>query len=312
MKRVNAPASLPEPLDTSDPAYATLDRIQGRRVDLVICGETGCGKDRLAQYLHERDTPDGPFIALNCAAVPEALAEAELFGHEAGAFTHAEQARAGKLEHAHGGTLYLDEIDSCPLWLQAKLLRALQERGAERLGSSVFRPSDFRLIASTKTPLEALVEQGRFRSDLYFRLGALQVQLTPLRCSPARVLKLFEAYMNDAAIRLELEQPPLTPLVARALLAHDWPGNIRELRAAATRHVLGLPLHADAEETAGKTEGEADDVSLRGILRAYERMLLASSLRGTEGSVRDAAEGLRMPLNTLYYRLNRLGLGNEC
>lgn len=307
MKRMEVLTSACEPLDTSDPAYLIVERIRGLRVDLVVCGETGCGKDRLARYLHERDTPTAPFVALNCAAVPESLAEAELFGHEAGAFTDAQQARVGKIEHAHGGTLYLDEIDSCPLWLQAKLLRAVQERGAERLGSSQFRPSDFRLIASTKIPLAELVAQGRFRADLYFRLSALQVDLMPLRRSPARMLSLFEAYCHNAAMRLELPIPVITPRVASGLIAHEWPGNIRELRAAATRHVLGLPLHTDWEADP-PVDPEANDLSLRGMLRAYERMLLRWSLKRGAGSVRAVAEGLNMPLNTLYYRLNVLGL----
>lgn len=290
----------PETLDFSDRLYDDARQLARKPIDILLRGETGCGKDKLARFIHEQSNRKGPFIAINCAALPESLAESELFGSEAGAYTGAKGERIGRLEAAHGGTLYLDEIDSCPAWLQPKLLRALQEKGVERLGSSQFRPCDFRLIASTKVQLTELVSQGAFRSDLYFRLGAVELELPPLREDPQRILRLFDAAVADAAQRLGMDAPTVSAEVEGQLLTHAWPGNIRELRAAATRHVLGF--------SALPQDGDGTRRTLKDVMDACERSLLVSALQRRNGCVSSVSRELSVSLNTLYYRLKRLGI----
>src|SRR5436190_9996871 len=184
-------------------------RIAPLPVDVLLQGETGAGKDMLAREIHKWSGRPGKFIAINCAAIPEQLAESELFGYEAGAFTGAVRAREGKLEAADKGTLYLDEIDSMPLGSQAKLLRALQERGVERLGGSRFYRADFRVIASTKVAIPELVQSGNFRADLYFRLNVIKIRIPSVRDSRERILPLFERFVAEAASRYNLSPPAI-------------------------------------------------------------------------------------------------------
>lgn len=297
-------ASVTSQVDTSDEAYASGKRLAQYPVDLLLCGETGSGKDSLARYIFEQSGSTGQFVAVNCAAIPENLAESELFGHEAGAFTGAVRAKAGKIEDADKGVLYLDEVDSCPLWLQAKLLRALQDKGVERVGSSKFRKSDFRLIASTKAHLPDLVAQGLFRQDLYFRLSVIEICLPPIRSQPDRLQVLFQRFVSEASQRFQLPQPALDGNTLTWLMSHQWPGNIRELKAAATRYALSVANHSDRQLSSGKT-------SLRSALDACERGLLTSTLMRTKGNVTLASDELGIPLNTLYYRLKRLGINQK-
>jgi DNA-binding NtrC family response regulator len=281
---------------------------------VLLQGETGAGKDVLAREIHRWSGRPGKFIAINCAAIPEHLAESELFGHEAGAFTGAVRAREGKLEAADKGTLYLDEIDSMPLDSQAKLLRALQERGAERLGGSRFYRADFRVIASTKAALPALVLDGRFRQDLYFRLNVVRLHLPPLRDLPERVLALFNEFAAEASARHDLALPVMTAATRRLLLRHAWPGNVRELRNAAERHVLGFePLDDDLAPTVLAVPGSPyAEVPLTGShrdrMRAFEREMIVGTLKQHQGSVAKASAELQIPPNTLYYRIKTLGI----
>ncbi|SEK64369.1 regulatory protein, Fis family [Roseateles sp. YR242] len=327
-------------------AWQAARRLAPLAVDMLLQGETGAGKDALAREIHEWSGRHGKFIAINCAAIPEHLAESELFGHEAGAFTGAARSREGKFELADKGTLYLDEIDSMPLAAQVKLLRALQERGSERLGGSRFIRADFRVLASTKVPLPALVKAGRFRQDLYFRLNVVRLCLPALRDSPERVVPLFAAFAAEAAERHQLPNPPLGAEGRRLLLTHTWPGNVRELRNAAERHVLGLPPLDDgglaaaapsrsapsdldgggagpsgfadlggAPFTGGEGDGDGDrgdaaeaPGSLRDRMRDFEKDLIVQTLRLHGGSVAKASAELRVPANTLYYRIKTLGI----
>ncbi len=213
-------------------------------IDVLLQGETGTGKDFWAQYIHHTCSPKGKFVAINCAAIPEGLAESELFGCEAGSFTGARK-RLGKVELAHNGTLYLDEIDSMPLNIQAKLLRMLQDKGCERVGSSVFIPSDFRLIASTKVDLVDLIQKRQFREDLYYRINTVKLTLPNLKQRQEDILDLFYEYMQQACAKLNIESisQPLNSQLLHNLLNHDWRGNIRELIALTQRYILGLPLH---------------------------------------------------------------------
>lgn len=206
-----------------------VERIARSEASVLVIGETGTGKELIARHLHSESGRRGPFVAVNCGAFSESLIDAELFGHEAGAFTGASQARAGWFEAANGGTLFLDEIGDLPLLLQVKLLRVLQERQVVRLGSRKPIPLDVRLVTATNIDLRRAVEAQHFRADLFYRIGVATVDLPPLRERPGDVLPLAEHFMNVYAPRLNLSAPQLTPEAQAALLAYSWPGNIREL-----------------------------------------------------------------------------------
>ena len=283
-------------------AIITAQKIARITVDIVIEGETGVGKDTLARKIHAISGRPGRYIAVNCAAVPENLVESEFFGVDPGAFTGAMKARPGKIEAANNGTLYLDEIDSMPIWMQAKLLRALQERGCERLGSTRFIPSDFRTIASSRVPLERMVAQGHFRSDLYYRLNVVSLKLPALRNRASDVPKLFQRFVRQACDVMKLPYPTMTPEVESALAIYDWPGNLRELRAAASRFSLNQP------PVPNKTPLD-NSLPLKDRMRGIERALIASALERHSGSVQHASQELKIPPYTLYYRVKALGIG---
>ncbi len=287
-----------ETLCTDDEAFDLGRQLAAFPIDLLLIGETGSGKDSLAKFIFQHAQSSGNFVPINCAAIPEQLAEAELFGYEAGSFTGATTARPGKFEDADKGVLYLDEVDSCPLWLQAKLLRVLHDKGSERLGSSKFRPSDFRLIASTKADLPTLVAKGLFREDLYFRLNVIEIRLTPLRSRPERLPALFEHFVAEACQRFGLAHKAVDASTLDGLLQNPWPGNFRELKSAATRFVLPV-----AREPKTQT---VEPTSLREALDACERSLILRTLARTHGNVSQAALDLGVPMNTLYYRMKRL------
>jgi sigma-54-specific transcriptional regulator len=206
-----------------------LDRLAPTDATVLIVGETGTGKEVAARYIHERSGSRGPFVAVNCGALSESLVEAELFGHEAGAFTGAQHARAGWFEVAQGGTLFLDEIGDMPLYLQVRLLRVLQERQVVRIGSRKPIPVEVRLIAATNIDLEQAVQSRQFRRDLYYRLSVAPVELPPLRERRADILPLARNLMERHRSKLGLTHATLTPAAEEALLTHHWPGNIREL-----------------------------------------------------------------------------------
>ncbi|MCZ8375166.1 MAG: sigma-54 dependent transcriptional regulator [Beijerinckiaceae bacterium] len=280
-------------------------------VDVLVAGETGTGKDVLAEALHAASPrARGPFVALNCAAIPADLAESELFGHEDGAFTGARAARAGKFEAAQGGTIFLDEIESMPLALQVKVLRVLQERQVERLGSNKPRPLDLRIIAATKADLRKASEDGRFRSDLFYRLAGAELTLPPLRVRDQDALLLFELFASRAARSQNLPVPQLALADREAILAHGWPGNVRELKAVAERFAYGLvePQGGLARLVAGADAPAASDAGLIPRLEEFERMLIRAALAETGGTVSAAAERLGLPRRTLSDRMARLGM----
>ena len=294
-----APA-IPVIADVNHEIYGTARRIASADVDIVLVGETGTGKDWLAHYIHDQSGARGPFVAVNCPAIPETLAEAELFGVDAGAYTGATKSRAGRIESANGGTLYLDEIDSMPLTLQAKLLRVLQDRGVERVGSTVFRQLSFRVIVSTKVPLSKLVEEGKFRSDLYYRLSVVELALPVLRAQPARALELFWRYANQASTQFKLATDrSANPGIDAQVLAHSWTGNIRELRAAAQRYALGFPAIRN-------NNTELSTTSLKDMMNQYERALLVATLERCNRNVSRAAKELGVESHVLYYKLKTL------
>jgi sigma-54-specific transcriptional regulator len=206
-----------------------IERVAPSEVAVLITGETGTGKELVARHIHERSKRSGPFVAVNCGALSQSLAEAELFGHQAGSFTGATETRAGWFEAANRGTLFLDEIGDLPLPLQVKLLRVLQEREVVRVGSRKAIPLDMRLVASTNVNLAHAVSAGHFRLDLYYRLNVATFELPALRARRGDVVPLAEHFIRNYAERLQIEPPSLAADAKRALLAYGWPGNIREL-----------------------------------------------------------------------------------
>lgn len=207
----------------------TIDRIAATDVTVLLIGETGTGKELVARRIHEVSGRTGPFVAFNCGSLNETLVEAELFGHESGAFTGAQGARMGWFEAANGGTLFLDEIGDMPLLLQVKLLRVLQERQVTRIGSRRQIPLDVRVIAATNVDLGAAVRDGRFRLDLYYRLNVASIRLLPLRQRRGDILALADYFAGIYRDRLKLGRIVLSADARRALVDHAWPGNIREL-----------------------------------------------------------------------------------
>lgn len=228
-------------IDIHDPLAEMIKTVAPLKIDLVLQGETGTGKDTLARKIHKLSGCTGKLVAVNCAAIPETLAESELFGINNGAYTGAGQARAGYVEEANNGILFLDEIDSMPLSLQAKMLRVLENRGVERLGGTRFTPVNMRVIVATQTPLLTLVERGAFRRDLYFRLNTVNIHLQPLRSCIEMIIPLFRTFVEKAAAELAITPPEIAQNHYESLLGYSWPGNIRELKAAAERFALGLP-----------------------------------------------------------------------
>jgi transcriptional regulator with PAS, ATPase and Fis domain len=273
------------------------------KLDLLLCGETGTGKDTLASHIHKISDRKGSFLGINCAAIPEALAESQLFGVETGAYTGVRRSRMGYIEAAQGGTLYLDEIDSMPLALQAKLLRVLETRGIERLGSTTFVPLDFRVIASAQRPLDELVEQGLFRRDLFFRLNVLTIQLPALRKRREQILPLFDQFTEAVAAHFERPVPELDSHLTQALLSHDWSGNIRELKSAAKRYVLGFPILG-----AHLVEKKYPVSGLRMQLKVIEKILINNALKRHKHSLDAVGLELDLPRRTLYQRMKVLGV----
>ena len=274
-------------------------RLADTSADVMILGETGTGKELVARCLHDHSNRrDRNFVAINCGGLPETLFESELFGHEPGAFTSAAKRRIGKIEYANGGTLLLDEIETMPVPLQIKLLRILQERKVERLGSNEELPVNLRVVAATKADLRALSEQGQFRGDLYYRLNVAVLELPPLRERREDIPLLFEHFAAQASARYGLAPPELTPEKLRELMAHDWPGNVREIRNAADRFILEIG------ELTTPTAGVAP-VTLAQQMDKVEKALIEQALRNSQGRVAKVMETLGIAKKTLYDKLHR-------
>ncbi|NHZ93810.1 response regulator [Massilia sp. CCM 8733] len=272
--------------------------------DVLVFGETGTGKEVVARCLHEHSKRSkANFVAINCGGLPESLFESEIFGHEAGAFTGASKRRVGKIEHADGGTLLLDEIESMPMALQVKLLRALQERKIERLGSNQGVPVDFRIVAATKSDLKELSAQRKFRSDLYYRLNVAVLELPPLRERREDIPILFEHFSLQAALRYGRDAPALAGHDMLKLMAGDWPGNVRELRNAADRFVLGLPgMHL------GAADASAAPMTLAQQMEMVEKTLVEQALKQHSGRPQAICDALGIGKKTLYDKLHRHGI----
>lgn len=284
---------------------------------VLITGESGTGKELAANGLHAASQrAAGPFVRVNCAAIPRDLVESEMFGHERGAFTGASDSRRGRFELAHKGTLLLDEVADLGTGAQAKLLRALESGAIERLGGERPIPVDVRVIAATNRDLEAEMDAGRFRADLFYRLNVVRLHMPPLRERMEDIPELIAHFMNRLHARDGLVPPRLEPGALERLRAHHWPGNVRELANACERlAILRAGQTVTAADVAallghanGQTTASAASLSLAERLDAYERDLIIATLRAAEGNVAEAAKQLRTDRPNLYRRMRRLGI----
>jgi two-component system NtrC family response regulator len=298
--------------------YRTIEKVGATDATVLVGGESGTGKELVARTLHRMSRrADRPFVAVNCAAIPETLIESELFGHEKGAFTGAHRRREGRFEEADGGTLFLDEIASMPLPLQATLLRVLQERRFTRVGGTGEIACDVRVIAASNRDLPALVEEGAFREDLFYRLNVVPIELPPLRERTEDVPLLAAAFLEQASARHGLEMRPLPPTVLRALMEHGWPGNVRELANVVERLVLlaedGQPsiedLPAEMRGSVGAGEGCPFSLPAAGLVwEEVERGMIHQALDRSKGNRAAAARLLGLTYKAFLYRLEKYGL----
>lgn len=314
LKEELAAQSAPGPrIIGNTPAVAAMRRliqsVADAPADILLMGETGSGKDLLARYIHEQShRRDHNFVAINCGAVPENLIESELFGHEKGAFTDAKARRIGKFEHAHQGTLFLDEIESMPLSLQVKILRVLEERVIERLGSNELIPIDIRIVAASKADLKERAEAGEFREDLYYRLNVLRVDIPPLRERREDISLLFQHFALIASNQYHREAHPLSAERLHSLMAHDWPGNVRELRNLAERYVLLGEACTFDFENRPITDNDVQPMNLPEQVAQFEKMLIHTELARHGGSINDTLESLGLPRKTLYDKMKKYDL----
>jgi len=278
---------------------------------VLLQGESGTGKEVMARLIHTT-SPRGnrPFVAINCAALPEHLLESELFGYERGAFTGAQQTKPGQVEIAAGGVLFLDEVSEMSLAAQAKFLRFLQEREFQRLGGTRVVKTNVRIIAATNRDLQQAMERGAFRPDLYYRLQVFTIQLPPLRERQADILPLADAFLQDIGRAMKRPRVPLTPEATEALLSHTWPGNVRELRNALERAAIvcedGAITAAQLSLAAPRRSPQFDQADVN--LDALQRRTIARVLDQVRGNKSQAAKRLGLTRSQLYERLRKYHL----
>ena len=281
----------------------TIRNVGPAGVDILINGQTGTGKEVVARVLHAASGRKGNFVAINCGALPESVFESEIFGHEAGAFTGAQKRRIGKLEYANGGTVFLDEIETMPMSLQVKLLRVLQERRLERLGANEAVPLDCRIIAASKADLLQLSAEGKFREDLYYRIGVVSIDLPRLNERRDDIPLLLAHFVQEAAARYGRSLPQWSASDMAAWQAADWPGNVRELRNFAERLTLGIVPQGVAAPAAAPGSGMQDGLPQQ--VDAYERDLILRALAAADNNVGAAADALQVPRKTLYDKMKK-------
>lgn len=289
---------------------------------VLIEGENGTGKDLIAKTLHHQSLRQAePFIAINCAAIPETLLESELFGYEKGAFTDARSQKRGIFELADRGTLFLDEIGEIPLMLQAKLLRVLEEQTFRRLGGLKDINLDLRVVAATNKSLREAVREGAFRQDLYFRLNVIHITIPPLRERPEDIMPLARFFIDHYNRKFKRQIDGITPEAARVLMSHDWPGNVRELRNAIERAMIleesaritpgSLPVTVGRGVPAAVAVAAAGQSPLPEIglsLEEHEKRLVVQALEKTGGNQTQAARLLQVTRDTLRYKMKKYGL----
>jgi len=291
--------------------FESVRKVATTEAPVLILGESGTGKEMTARAIHERSgRSQGPFVAINCSAIPETLMESELFGHEKGAFTGANQQRKGRIEVSAGGTLFLDEIGEIPLPIQVKLLRFLQEQTIERVGGRQEIAVDTRIVAATNANLEKGMSSGTFREDLYYRLAVVRIELPALRDRDDDVLLLANAFMQKYAQESDKSGLSFAPDATRALRRHPWPGNVRELQNRVRRAVImsaGKRLSALDMELSEKGDG-TEGLSLKDAREALERELVQKALKKHSGKISAAATDLGISRPTLYELMDKLGL----
>tara|TARA_R110000823_G_scaffold210224_14_gene340590 strand:- start:27311 stop:28666 length:1356 start_codon:yes stop_codon:yes gene_type:complete len=289
----------------------TIEKVAPSDITTLLLGASGTGKERCAQALHELSPrAKGPMIAINCAAIPENLLESELFGYEKGAFTGAAKQTPGKIEYAHEGTLFLDEIGDLPMELQAKLLRFLQERVVERIGGRKEIPVDVRILCATHQNLSALIEQGRFREDLYYRISEIVIEIPPLKEREGDVLVLAKSFLNQLAKEYNSSVKSFSADAIAAMEGYGWPGNVRELESKVKRGVImadGAQVSAEDMELA-KNEAEPMPLNLREVREDAERRAIVRAMNHCDQNITDAANALGITRPTLYNLLEKLGL----
>jgi DNA-binding NtrC family response regulator len=294
----------------------TIERIAPTPASVLIRGETGTGKELVAEALHKLSPrADGPLIKINCGALPENLVEAELFGHERGAFTGAERAKPGRFELADGGTLFLDEVGELPHAIQVKLLRVLQDGVVDRVGSTSSTTVDVRLIAATHRDLKVEVEEGRFREDLFYRLNVIDLVVPPLRERREDIPLLVDCFLDRQADRLGRPRPAVSERAISALCGLSWPGNVRELENSVERALLLADAETLEPADFGQAPAEAAPSSgstLKDASRAAaaetERRMIVAALDATEQNVTQAAERLGLSRRGLQIKMKELGL----
>jgi DNA-binding NtrC family response regulator len=308
---------------TMQQLFQTLEMVSPMNSTVLIQGETGTGKELVARTIHHHSPrADQRFVAFNAAAIPEGLVEAELFGHVKGAFTGAVSARVGRFELAHRGTLFIDEVSSMPLPLQAKLLRALQEREVERVGDSKPMKLDIRVIAATNADLRKLVKEGTFREDLFYRLSVIPVTLPPLRARRGDIPLLAQHMIKKSCRENNITQKPLTQEALRTLMAYHWPGNVRQFENA-MEHAVAMSLTAPEigpealpDEIRKPTESgfnaaiaiPDEGIDFSSIVSKLERDLIMRCLEKTGGNKRQAARLLNLSRTTFIDKLQRLNV----
>jgi two-component system, NtrC family, response regulator AtoC len=295
--------------------YKMIGRVANSDATVLITGESGTGKELVANAIHEFSSrARGPHVKVNCAAIPDTLLEAELFGHEKGAFTNAVSQRVGRFEQAKGGTLFLDEIAEIPFALQAKLLRALQERSIERLGSNNAIPVEFRLIAATAQDLYQAVATGYFREDLYYRLNVVTVPLPPLRERRSDIPLLVQRFLRRSDRPVTIRDDAL-----ERILSHHWPGNVRELENVVTRAMVLAPGGVITPEciqfnqrTSGAPVSWLEQLPHRegywNVIRKVETQLLRAAIEEAKGNKAEAARILGIQRRLLYEKMAEFGL----
>jgi two-component system NtrC family response regulator len=293
------------------PVFETIRKVATSDAPVLILGESGTGKEMAARAIHQRShRKDGPFVAINCGAIPETLLESELFGHEKGAFTGAHLQRKGRIETACDGTLFLDEIGEIPQPLQVKLLRFLQEQTIERIGGRQEIAINARVVAATNVDLKKAMAQNTFREDLFYRLAVVQVTLPPLRDRENDVRLLAQFFLNHFVTQVNKPQLVFDPDAIRALNKHTWPGNVRELENCVRRAVImaeGRRITArDLELTPSATDPGL--VTLKEAREAVERQMLTQALRKHSGKIAPAAAELGLSRPTIYELMDKLGI----
>jgi two-component system NtrC family response regulator len=291
----------------------TIERVAATNVSVMLLGASGTGKELLARAVHELgDRAQGPFVAINCAAIPENLLEAELFGYERGAFTGAVKSNVGKIELAEGGTLFLDEVGDIPLPLQVKLLRFLQERVIERIGGREPIAVDTRIVCATHQDLESMIAGGRFRDDLYYRLAEIVVKIPSLAERPGDAALLARHFVNRFAREMNPKVQGLSPDAVAAIDAHPWPGNVRELENRMKRAVImadgKLVSAADLDFPGSAPSSDELTINLRAAREVADRRAIRQALSRTDNNISGAAKLLGISRPTLYDLLKQYQL----